>query len=188
MTRKLTPQEHLENVIIQQNEGRPVNQYTALLRNPGVARRERPESMIHYGGDGDYSGEEMLVLAFTAPVLYFFWFPVVALLGYVTGYLNEDSKVCRLIDKELESNWLNNQLFSLAFSIGHVLVFGIFVGVFTGHPFMCMLVPNIAGGIWIIASEFISQRKMFKDIDSWDWSPKLAPIRRNWSHNICVRN
>lgn len=31
MTRKLTPQEHLENIIIQQNENRPVNQYTALL-------------------------------------------------------------------------------------------------------------------------------------------------------------
>jgi hypothetical protein len=168
MTRKLTPQEHLENVIIQQNEGRPVNQYTALLRNPGAKRWERPKSMIHYGGDGDYSGEEMLVLAFIAPVLYFFWLPVVALLGYMTGYLNKDSKVCRLTDKGLGSDWANNQMFSLAFLLGHLLIFGVFVGLATGHPLISMLVPNLMGGIWIIASEFISQRKMFKDIDSRD--------------------
>lgn len=168
MTRKLTPQEHLENIIIQQNSSRPVNQYTALLHNPGAKRWERPEEMTTYGGNGNYSFNEIFAVVLIAPVLYFFWFPVVAMLGYVTGYFNNDSKVCRMIDDEMECNWLVNQAFALFGLTANFAVFGLLIGVLvTGHPFMCMLVPNLAGGIWIIASEFISQRKMFKDIDSW---------------------
>lgn len=169
MTRKLTPQEHLENVIIQQNENRPVNQYTALLHNPGTKRWERPEEVTTYGGNGNYSFNELFALALIAPVLYFFWFPVVAMLGYMTGYFNNDSKVCRMIDDEMECNWLANQALALFGLFVNFVTFGLFIGVLcTGNPTMCILVSNLAGGIWIIASEFISQRKMFKDIASWN--------------------
>lgn len=169
MTRKLTPQEHLENIIIQQNKDQPVNQYTALLHNPGAKRWERPKEVTTYGGGGNYSFNELFALALIAPVLYFFWFPGVAMLGYVTGYFNSDSKVCLMIDDEMDCNWLANQALALFGLFANFVTFGLFIGMLlTGHPFMCILASNIAGGIWIIAREFISQRKMFKDIDSWD--------------------
>lgn len=167
MTRKLAPQEHLENVIIQQNEGRPVNQYTALLHNPGTKRWERPESMTEYGGDGKYSQTEQLALSFIAPIPYFFWSPVVLLLGYVTGYLNMNSKVCRLIVDTFEYNWFIHQGLPLLTGLVNIIFFGI-LGLAVGNPLMCILVPNLVGGIWIIANEFISQRKMFKETASWD--------------------
>ena len=55
--RKLTPQEHLENIIIQQNKDQPVNQYTALLWNEGTAGFERPAYIVDYG---EYNSEEEL--------------------------------------------------------------------------------------------------------------------------------
>lgn len=55
--RKLTPQEHLENIIIQKNKDQPVNQYTALLWNEGKAGFERPDYIMDYG---EYNSEEEL--------------------------------------------------------------------------------------------------------------------------------
>ena len=61
MTRKLTPQEHLENIIIQQNSSRPVNQYTALLWNEGTAGFARPNEIVDYGEFESFEKDATLV-------------------------------------------------------------------------------------------------------------------------------
>ena len=61
MTRKLTPQEHLENIIIQQNSSRPVNQYTELLWNEGTAGFARPNKIVDYGELESFEKDATLV-------------------------------------------------------------------------------------------------------------------------------
>ncbi len=161
MTRKLTPQEHLENIIIQQNKDQLVNQYTALLWNEGTAGFERPAYIVDYG---EYANEEDLpifqaitsaLLLIFAPLMIFVW--VLLNWGVVNliGCRNNKSTIC--VFKNEEGKWA---LVGLGF-IMNVIVTGAF-GVISSTNggtlgfWGISLLLNLIGLAWVILAESVN--------------------------------
>lgn len=87
MPRKLTPQQYLENIIIQQNKNQTLNQYTALLPHEGKVGFERPDEIMEYGERRSYEDNESAFHAVVISVMCVFTplvLPLWILLDWVT--------------------------------------------------------------------------------------------------------
>jgi hypothetical protein len=159
--RKLTPQEHLENIIIQQNKDQPVNQYTALLWNEGKAGFERPGYIVDYG---EYMNREDLpvfqaitsaLLLIFAPLMIFVW--VLLDWGVVNfiGCRNNKSTIC--VFKNEDGMWA---VVGLGF-IMNVIVTGAFGVISSANGgtlgfWGISLLLNLIGLAWVILAESVN--------------------------------
>lgn len=169
MTRKLTPQEHLENVIIQQNEGHPVNQYTALLRNPGIKKFERRDGVIEFGSSDDcnsISAFGFLLMFLVAPLVVPIWIIVSWAIGSLIGYRNNASPTRAVyyecFDEDLEV--LVGTIF-----LG-ILVHLFVLGFLLGNSFLNtnMLIANLIGASFAVIAETANVRASLKYLDTMD--------------------
>ena len=158
--RKLTPQEHLENIIIQQNKDQPVNQYTALLWNEGKVGFERPGYIVDYG---EYNSEEELStfqgimcisLLIFAPLMILVWLLLDLIVVNFIGCRNNKS-IIRIFQDE--GSW---GVIGLGF-IAHFIVTGgvtwvsFMSGGTPGFLGIFMLL-NLTGLAWVILAESVN--------------------------------
>lgn len=159
--RKLTPQEHLENIIIQQNKDQLVNQYTALLWNEGTAGFECPAYIVDYG---EYANEEdrpifqaitsALLLTF-APLMILVWLLLDLGVVNLIGCRNNKSTIC--LFKNEEGKW---GLVGLGF-IMNVIVTGAFGVISSANGgtlgfWGISLLLNLIGLVWVILAESVN--------------------------------
>lgn len=158
--RKLTAQEHLENIIIQQNKDQSVNQYTALLWNEGKTGFERPHYIMDYG---EYNSEEELStvqgimcisLLIFAPLMILVW--LLLDLGVVNfiGCRNNKSIIRVFQD---QGSWA---LIGLGFIAHFILTGGVTLvssvsGGTSGFWGIFMLL-NLIGLAWVILAESVN--------------------------------
>lgn len=172
MTRKLTPQEHLENVIIQQNEGRPVNQYTALLRNPGVKKFERRDEVIEFGSyeDGEpISSLGFLLMFLVAPLVVPIWLIASWAIGSFIGYRNNASPTRAVYHEGFDDD--PEILTGIIFVgiLAHLFVMGVVLSLLLGNNgFQNMLIAHLIGASFAIIAETANVRASLKYLATMD--------------------
>ena len=173
MTRKLTPQEHLENIIIQQNEGRPVNQYTALLYNPGIKKFERRDGVIEFGSSDDcnsISAIGFLLMFLVAPLVVPIWLIVSWAIGSLIGYRNNASPT-RTVYYECFEEDLEVLVGTIFLGIlVHLFVLGFLLGLILGNSFLNtnMLIANLIGASFAVIAETANVRASLKYLATMD--------------------
>lgn len=172
MTRKLTPQEHLENIIIQQNENRPVNQYAALLRNPGIKKFERRDEVIEFGSYEDsepISSLGFLLMFLVAPLVVPIWLIASWGIGSFIGYRNNASLTRAVYHEGFDDDLEILMGIIFAGILAHLFVMGGCLSLLLGNNgFQNMLIAHLIGASFAIIAEAANVRVSLKYLATMD--------------------